>query len=302
MGLGLVYGGLGLSPGDEVVTTEHDHYATHEALRLTGAEVRKVRLYDDPASGDDRGHARRAARRDHAAHARARADLGALGDGREGAGAGVAATSGRWWSLDGVHALAVENRAAGPRLRRVRGRHAQVARRPARHRDRSGAAPGTRSARRSRASRRPGSRARASRPAAGTPSSTAGRWRRPSSTSPSSAARRSPTTSTGSRTRLKDGLAKLPHVRLITPRDAAVSPGIVCFEVDGMDAATAVSRLLERGIRASVTPYAAAVRAARHLAARRRARRRCGRGLGESASGVGSKAPNPPSPELKISV
>ena len=37
-------------------------------------------------------------------------------------------------------------------------------------------------------------------------------------------------------TRLKDGLAGLPHVRLVTPRDPAVSAGIVCFEVDGMDA------------------------------------------------------------------
>jgi selenocysteine lyase/cysteine desulfurase len=35
MGLALVYRGL-LAPGDEVVTTEHDHYATHESLRLAG--------------------------------------------------------------------------------------------------------------------------------------------------------------------------------------------------------------------------------------------------------------------------
>ena len=48
MGLGLVYSGL-LGPGDEVLTTEHDHYATHEALRLSGATVRTVALYDDPA-------------------------------------------------------------------------------------------------------------------------------------------------------------------------------------------------------------------------------------------------------------
>src|SRR5262245_60103235 len=33
MGLGLVYSGL-IEPGDEVVTTSHDHYATYEALRL----------------------------------------------------------------------------------------------------------------------------------------------------------------------------------------------------------------------------------------------------------------------------
>jgi selenocysteine lyase/cysteine desulfurase len=54
MGLGLVYGGLRLGRGDEVVTTEHDFYATHEALRLRaerdGVRVRRVRLYEEPDS------------------------------------------------------------------------------------------------------------------------------------------------------------------------------------------------------------------------------------------------------------
>jgi selenocysteine lyase/cysteine desulfurase len=48
MGLGLLYTRLALRPQDEVVTTEHDFYATHEALRLSGARVRRVSLYDDP--------------------------------------------------------------------------------------------------------------------------------------------------------------------------------------------------------------------------------------------------------------
>ena len=48
MGLGLLYTRLELKPGEEVLTTEHDFYATHEALRLSGARVRRVRLYDDP--------------------------------------------------------------------------------------------------------------------------------------------------------------------------------------------------------------------------------------------------------------
>ncbi|HET9437207.1 MAG TPA: aminotransferase class V-fold PLP-dependent enzyme [Gaiellaceae bacterium] len=48
MGLGLLYTRLALGPEDEVLTTEHDFYATHEALRLSGARVRRVRLYDDP--------------------------------------------------------------------------------------------------------------------------------------------------------------------------------------------------------------------------------------------------------------
>jgi selenocysteine lyase/cysteine desulfurase len=54
MGLGLVYARLRLEPGDEVVTTEHEFYATHEALRLRqaldGVSVRRIRLYDEPES------------------------------------------------------------------------------------------------------------------------------------------------------------------------------------------------------------------------------------------------------------
>jgi selenocysteine lyase/cysteine desulfurase len=54
MGLGLLYSGLRLGVGEEILTTEHDFYATHESLRLRavrdGTTVRRVRLYDDPAT------------------------------------------------------------------------------------------------------------------------------------------------------------------------------------------------------------------------------------------------------------
>jgi selenocysteine lyase/cysteine desulfurase len=54
MGLGLMYGGLRLGPGDEVLTTVHDFYSTVDSLRLlnlrTGADVTEVTLYDDPAA------------------------------------------------------------------------------------------------------------------------------------------------------------------------------------------------------------------------------------------------------------
>ncbi|TKK91341.1 aminotransferase class V-fold PLP-dependent enzyme [Herbidospora galbida] len=53
MGIGLMYGGLVLKEGDEIVTTAHEFYSTYEAVRLrataTGAKVRTIRLYDDPA-------------------------------------------------------------------------------------------------------------------------------------------------------------------------------------------------------------------------------------------------------------
>jgi isopenicillin-N epimerase len=53
-GLGLVYNGIHLEPGDEILTTEHDYYATHESVRLaaerSGATVRRIALFDHPAA------------------------------------------------------------------------------------------------------------------------------------------------------------------------------------------------------------------------------------------------------------
>ncbi|KGJ93399.1 aminotransferase class V-fold PLP-dependent enzyme [Thalassotalea sp. ND16A] len=53
MGLGLIYSGLQLQPEDEILQTVHDHYSTdmslaHRAQR-TGAKVRRIKLYDNPA-------------------------------------------------------------------------------------------------------------------------------------------------------------------------------------------------------------------------------------------------------------
>jgi isopenicillin-N epimerase len=49
MGLGLLYGGLALSKGQEILTTTHDHYSTETSLRLraerTGTTVRQISLY-----------------------------------------------------------------------------------------------------------------------------------------------------------------------------------------------------------------------------------------------------------------
>jgi selenocysteine lyase/cysteine desulfurase len=52
MGLAMVYSGLSLEAGDEILHTTHDHYSTfmsiaHRAER-TGAKVRQVSLYDNP--------------------------------------------------------------------------------------------------------------------------------------------------------------------------------------------------------------------------------------------------------------
>lgn len=53
MGLALVYHGLQLKAGDEIVTTTHDHFVHHESIRLAAeranATVRKIKLYATPA-------------------------------------------------------------------------------------------------------------------------------------------------------------------------------------------------------------------------------------------------------------
>jgi isopenicillin-N epimerase len=49
MGLGTIYTGLRLKAGDEVLTTEHDHYSHHESIRWaclrTGATYRRFEMY-----------------------------------------------------------------------------------------------------------------------------------------------------------------------------------------------------------------------------------------------------------------
>jgi selenocysteine lyase/cysteine desulfurase len=53
MGLSILYSGLKLKPGDEILTTTHDHYVTEKALEFAcaknGAALKRVALYDDPA-------------------------------------------------------------------------------------------------------------------------------------------------------------------------------------------------------------------------------------------------------------
>ncbi|WP_269716271.1 aminotransferase class V-fold PLP-dependent enzyme [Caulobacter sp. NIBR2454] len=55
---------------------------------------------------------------------------------------------------------------------------------------------------------------------------------------------------------LKEGLAAMPHVRLVTPRQPGLSAGIVSFDVDGLSADGAVHALRQRRVIASAAPYA----------------------------------------------
>jgi isopenicillin-N epimerase len=53
----------------------------------------------------------------------------------------------------------------------------------------------------------------------------------------------------------RDGLATMRHIKLHTPRSTALSAGLVCFEVDGIKSADVVKRLHEKSIVASTAPY-----------------------------------------------
>lgn len=59
MGIGLVYAGFPLAEGEEVLTTAEDYVVTHESLRLaarrSGATVRTVELYDNAAEASAEG-------------------------------------------------------------------------------------------------------------------------------------------------------------------------------------------------------------------------------------------------------
>ncbi|MGF6130876.1 selenocysteine lyase/cysteine desulfurase [Pseudomonas frederiksbergensis] len=51
-GLAMIYGGVHVRPDQEILTTVHEHYATHTILDLRtqrdGTKVRKIRLFKDP--------------------------------------------------------------------------------------------------------------------------------------------------------------------------------------------------------------------------------------------------------------
>lgn len=55
---------------------------------------------------------------------------------------------------------------------------------------------------------------------------------------------------------LKEGLSRIPRVILHTPKDPALSAGIVAFDVEGLRPADVVQRLFGQGIIATESPYA----------------------------------------------
>src|SRR5215208_4994579 len=276
MGLGVVYGTLRAQ--GEPVATEHDFYATHEALRLLFGRVRKIRLYDDPATATTESIV-------EAVNAGIDGDTGILALTWVHSSTGVrlplsdiAANidgerrQGMQVVVDGVHALGAVDEDIGIATCDVfvAGCHKWL-----------GGPRGTgivwsiKSWERMRPlipsfdgrsylgwlENRPLAPVRYNGPAL-TPGgfhSFEHRWALAEAfdfqakLGRARVAERIRTLAT----RLKEGLAELPKVRLVTPMSPGLSAGIVCFDVAGLRAGEAVDRLRrEHRIAASVTPYA----------------------------------------------
>ena len=272
MGLGTLYAGLDVRAGQELLTTEHDFFATHAALRSkaerTGATLRRVRLYDagEPVSEQqlvDRLLAGVTERTRVVAVTWVHSSTGTklpirrIADALAAANAGRAPRDRALLCVDGVHGFGVENVTA-PALGcdfLVTGCHKWLF----------------------------------------GPRGTGLVWGRPDAwpaASPTIPSFRNDGTPGGLMTpggfhsfehrwalgaafrfhlrigkrrvdarvhalarQLKDGLAALPRVTVITPRADAVSAGLVCFQVAGVPPAEVVRRLRERRIVATVTPY-----------------------------------------------
>jgi selenocysteine lyase/cysteine desulfurase len=269
MGLGLLYTRLSLGPDDEVLTTEHDFYATHESLRLSGVRVRRVRLYDDARRASEDEIVSRVRR---AVTGRTRVVAITWVHSSTGVRLPVRSIAQRVLvCVDGVHgfgALAETVRDLGcdafvsgchKWLYGPRGTGVMWANEPVRRLMRptipsfDGSSYGA-------------------WVAGGVPTGipdgptlTPGgfhsfehRWALPEAFAfhQEIGRERVEARIRGLASRLKAQLAEIRGVRLRTPQSPGLSAGLVCFEVADRDPSEVVTRLASRGIVASVTPYA----------------------------------------------
>lgn len=287
-GLALVYNGLKVRAGQEILTTTHDHYAHHEAIRLAvlknGAAMRRISLYDQSATANE-GEVVERVRRAIGPRTRAvgvtwvhsstgvKLPIAALAEVVRAANAGRADADRCLLIVDGVHGLGVEDTdisQLGADFFSA-GLHKWVF------------AP--------RGTGMLWGRADAWKtlwPTIPTFDTFEGlepfgAWAQDRPVPPARAAHVSPggfiayehlfaipaaldlhqkmgRSNVAARIRelnlaLRDGLAAMRHVRLHTPRDPRLAAGIVCFEVHGLKPDALVERLHGQRILATSSPY-----------------------------------------------
>lgn len=286
MGLALVYHGLALKPGDEILTTAHDHYSHHESIRFAseraGASWRKIALFEHPENASAGGIVERI-------RAAIRPRTRAVGVTWVHSGSGVrlpirqiadaigainrhrAERDGVVLVVDGVHGLgAVDETVAELGCNFFcSGTHKWMF-----------APRGTGII---WANAKDWARLRPTIPTFSSPDSYEAWMREKVPPAPNTAARMTPGgfaayehqwamgaafrfhQQIGRRrvaerirqlnTRCKEGLGRVRGVKLHTPLDPSLSAGIVTFEVAGLAPEDVVKKLLERRIVASTTPY-----------------------------------------------
>jgi isopenicillin-N epimerase len=266
MGLGLLYNGIDLRAGQEALTTTHDFYATHEALRLktgrVGASVRHVRLYQNArrASVDEivssligsiRPQTRVIALTWVHSSTGVKLPLAriaqALGERRRDV----------LLCVDGVHGLGVESGSVGSLGCDffVAGCHKWL------HGPRgTGLVWGGSAAWDAAGATIPSFSGTGTPGAAMTPGgfhSFEHRWALAEAfrLHLRIGKRRVERRIHSLNRRLKTGLASMSHVTLVTPQSDALSAGLVCFSVDRISPGAVVEALRRRRIVATVTPY-----------------------------------------------
>ena len=285
MGLGLLYGCLKLRGGDEVLTTEHDFYSTHQAWRLRtdrdGVAVRRVRLYDDPAAATaDDMVSRLMAEVTPTTRVVAvtwvhsgtgvRLPVRAIADALAEANAGLSIDERALLCVDGVHGLGAVDASVGDLgcdfL--VAGTHKWLFGPRG-----TGVVWG-----------RAGAWSQVAPAIPAFEPNSFGEWRNNLPPPPADGVRFTPggyhsfehrwalaeafrfhqdigrdrvaARTSEQATALKAGLTETPGVTLVTPMAEDLAAGIVCFDVDGEEPGAVVARLSEAGFATSVTPYA----------------------------------------------
>ncbi|HXE80409.1 MAG TPA: aminotransferase class V-fold PLP-dependent enzyme [Vicinamibacterales bacterium] len=289
MGLALLYSGLRLGRGDEVLTTTADYYATHESLRAaaarTGARIRKIHLYDhgdDVSAGELVDRIVREIGRDTRAVALTwvhsstglKLPVRAVSDAIVGVNRTRPESRRVLLCVDGVHGFGVEDESVeslgadflaagchkwlfGPRGTGILWgrREAWAAVRPTIPSFVDGSAWEA-----WMEGEEPPGPSTASRITPGGFKPFEHVWAVREAfefhlnIGKSKIAQRTHALAR----QLKEGLSQMGHVRLITPMSSGLSSGIVCFDVEGLTPPTAVERLLQHGIVATFTPYAQA--------------------------------------------
>jgi isopenicillin-N epimerase len=275
MGLGLVYGGFRLGRGQEILTTTHDHHATSTALDLlvarSGAALRRIELYRSSATATVNEivtaleRALRPATRLVAVtwvHSGTGVELPlrAMAEALAHANRGRAEADRALLVVDGVHGLGVEDvtvRDLGCDIF-IAGCHKWLF--GPRGTGIIWAAPHAWSATSPTIPSFSGSSPQSLAMTPGGFHSFEHRWALASAFRfhQDIGKRRVAARIHELNRQCKEGLAKMKHVRLVTPRSDALSAGIICFEVAGLTAQQVIEKLGRKKIVASVTPYAVA--------------------------------------------